>query len=162
MEHLLLQHAEMKSEVTRSSEVVENILEVSKLGTPAQKQRLLSAATHVLRRLESLHIEVELVRQEGVLLRSQGDVCGSQRRIQEFFDHSIASPDLRSHSVFGLLYLSQAANYTYTFNFGRAHEEVQKWQPSSCTKRDMDVVGNLVYLACREFRRQGRFEDVRH
>lgn len=60
-EHLLLQHAEMKSEVTRGSEVVENILEVSKLGTPAQKQRLLSAAAHVLRRLESLHIEVEFV-----------------------------------------------------------------------------------------------------
>ena len=151
----------MKSEVTRGSEVVKTILEVAKLGTPAQKQRLLSVAAHVLRRLENLHIEAESVHQEGVLLRLQGDLCGSQRRIQEFFDHSSASPELRSHSVFGLLYLSQAVNYAYTFESGRAHEEVQKWQPSGCTKRDMDVVWNLVYLAGREFRGQGRFEDAR-
>ena len=145
----------------RGNEVVETFLAASKFGTLTQRQRLLSIAANLLRMPGHIHLQAKIVHQESVLLRLKGDICESQRRIQEFLDHSSAGLDLRSHCVFGLLHLSQATNYAYNFDHCQAHEEAQKWKPLSFAQRDMDVVWNQVYFAGRAFRGQGCFNEAK-
>ena len=161
MEYLLRQYAEMGLEMPRGNEVVETFLAASKFGTLTQRQRLLSMAANLLRKPGNIHLQAKIVHQESVLLRLKGDICESQRRIQEFLDHSCAGLDLRSHRVFGLLHLSQATNYAYNFDHHQAHEETQKWKPINFAQRDMDVVWNQVYFAGRAFRGQGSFNEAK-
>ena len=145
----------------RGNEVVETFLAASKFGTLTQKQRLLSMAANLPRTPGNLHLPAPLVHPVSVLLRLKGNICESQRSIQEFLEHSSAGLDLRSHFVFGLLHLSQATNYAYNFDHRQAHEEAQKLKPLNFAQRDMDVVWNQVYFAGRAFRGQGRFNEAK-
>src|SRR6266536_6103264 len=67
----------------------------------------------------------------------------------------------KSHFLLGLLHLSQANNLVFNFNFPQAHEEARKWELSSNTQRQVDVLWDQVYCAGRIFRGEGRFKEAK-
>ena len=108
-----------------------------------------------------MYLQAEVVYRQSVLQRLKGNVCGSNRVIQEFFTRSSLGPESRSYFVFGLLHLSQAINYAYNFDFELANKELQGWTPSNDTERQLDVAWDQIYCAGRILRGQGCFSKAK-
>ncbi len=163
LEHLLREYSETGLEMPSGNDVVETLLAASKFGTLGTRQNLLSMAAKSMRNPGNIAVQAEIVHRQSVLLRLKGDIHGSKRRIQEFLNRSSPESDLRSHSVLGLLHLSQATNHAYDFDFCQAHKEAQEWKPpSNHTQRYMDVVWDQVYFAGRTLKGQGYFKEAKH
>jgi len=163
LEHLLQEYSETGLEMPYGNDVVETLLTASRFGTLGKRQHLLSMAAKSMRGPGNILLQAEIVHRQSVLLRLEGDICGSKRRIREFLDRSSTEPDMRSHLVLGLLHLSQATNHAYGFDFCQAHKEAQKWKPpSNHTQRHMDVVWDQVYFAGRTLKGQGYFKEASH
>ena len=144
------------------NDVVETFLAASRFGALGKRQHLLPMAAKSMRDPGNNLLQAEIVHRESVLLRLKGDKCGSKRRIQEFLNRASPESDLRSHSVLGLLHLSQATNHAYDFDFCQAHKEAQKWKPpSNPTQRHMNVVWDQVHFAGRTLKGQGYFNEAR-
>ncbi|KAL9117751.1 MAG: hypothetical protein Q9187_005710 [Circinaria calcarea] len=162
LEYILREYSETGLEMPYGNDVVETLLAASRFGTLGKRQRLLSMASTAMRDSRNISLQAEIVHRQSVLLRLRGDICSSKRQIQGILSRSSAEPDLRSHSVLGLLHLSQATNHAYNFEFCQAHNEAQKWKPpANHTQRDMDVVWDQVYVAGRTFKGQGYFNKAK-
>ena len=161
LEHLLRQYSEIGLEMPHGNDVGETLLASSRSGETRNRKLLLSMDLYTLRDPRNIHLQAQVVHRQSVLLRLEGDICKSQRLLQEILDRSSPNPDLRSHFVLGLLHLSQATNHAYSFEFCQAHKEAQKWKPSYHTQRNMDVIWDQVYFAGRTFKGQGLFNEAK-
>lgn len=162
LEHILREYSETGLEMPYGNDVVETLLAASRFGALGKRQHLVSMAAKLMRDPGNILLQAKIVHRQSVLLRLKGDICGSKRQIQEFLNRSSHKLDLRSHSVLGLLYLTQAANHAYDFNFCQAHKEAQKWKPpSNHTQRHMDIVWDQICFAGRTLKGQGSFNEAK-
>jgi len=157
----LRQHAETGLELPCGNSFVETLLAASTFGPLSRQYRFLSMADKLLKDPATMYLQAEIVHRQSVLLRLEGNVCGSNRLIQEFLNRSSPDPKPRLYFVFGLLHLSQATNYTYNFDFELANKELQCWMPSNDTEKQLDVAWDQIYCAGRILRGQGCFDKAK-
>lgn len=92
-------------------------------------------------------------------MRLRGDIDGSDRIIQEcLLQHNA---DTESTNL-AALYLSQAKNHIYRFNFEEAHSQLKKWRPEDIvTQEQFNLLWDQILCAGRALRGQGDFESAR-
>jgi hypothetical protein len=95
-------------------------------------------------------------------LRLKGDITSSSELLKEFLDRPDIATQLKSHSILGLLYLSQAANDTYNLDFSSASKRAKTWIPlnTNATEKQLDVIWNQIHSAGRILRGQGHFDTA--
>lgn len=162
LEDLLRHYAETGLEIPSNDEVIETLLAVSKFGPLARRRLILSLVDQLLKKTTSAHLQAEAVYQRSVVLRLKGDITGSNQLLQEFLDRSDMTTRLKSHSILGLLHLSQAANHAYNLDFSSANKEAKMWIPinSDATEKQLDVVWSQIHSAGRILRGQGHFDTA--
>jgi len=121
----LRQHAETGLELPCDNSFVETLLVASTFGPLSRQYRFLLMVDKLLKDLATMYLQAKIVHRQSVLLRLKGNVCDSNRLIQEFLNRSSLDPKSRLYFVFGLLHLSQATNYAYNFDFELANKELQ-------------------------------------
>lgn len=162
LEDLLRRYAQTGLEIPSNDEVIETLLAASKFGPLARRRLILSLVNQLLEKTASAHLQAEAVYQWSVVLRLKGDIIGSKKLLQEFLDRSDMATRLKSHSILGLLHLSQAANYAYNLDFSSASKEAKMWIPpnSDATQKQLDVVWSQIHSAGRILRGQGQFNTA--
>lgn len=162
LEDLLRYYAKTGLEIPSDEEVIETLLAVSTLGPLARRRLILSLVDQLLENTTSAHLQAETVYQRSVILRLKGDITGSKKLLQEFLDRPDMATRLKSHSILGLLHLSQAANFAYNLDFSSASKEAKMWIPSNsdATQKQLDVVWSQIHSAGRILRGQGQFDTA--
>ncbi|KAF2020325.1 hypothetical protein BU24DRAFT_387615 [Aaosphaeria arxii CBS 175.79] len=162
LEVLLSLCAEVDLEIPANDEVVETFLAVAKVGPLPRRRRILSVVDPLLKKTRKADLLAEGVHQRSVVLRLRGDIASSNELLKEFLDRADITAQLKSHSILGLLHLSQAANDTYNLDFSSASKRAKMWIPSNIdvTEKQLDVVWNQIHCAGRILRGQGQFETA--
>ncbi|KAI9652869.1 MAG: hypothetical protein M1821_007787 [Bathelium mastoideum] len=162
LEDLLRRYAETGLEIPSNDEVIETLLAASKFGPLARRRLILSLIDQLLEKTANIHLQAEAVYQRSVVLRLRGDITGSNKLLQEFLNRADIATRLQSHSILGLLHLSQATNHAYNFDFFLANKEAKMWMPteSDGTEKQLDVIWNQIHSAGRILKGQGHFQTA--
>ncbi|KAK2797695.1 hypothetical protein FQN50_009119 [Emmonsiellopsis sp. PD_5] len=70
-----------------------------------------------------LRLQIESTYQQSIVMRLNGDIEGSERTIK-LFTSDLARSGFLQREDLTTLYLSQAMNHMYSFQFDKAHEEI--------------------------------------
>lgn len=164
LENLLRGYAETGLEIPSNDEVIETLLAASKFVSLARRHLILSLVDQLLEKTDSTHLQAEAVYLRSVVLRLKGDITGSNKLLQEFLDQADIATRLQSHSILGLLHLSQATNHAYNFDFLLADKEAKMWMPTEVdgTKKQLDVIWSQIHSVGRILRGQGHFQTACH
>ncbi|MCJ1360517.1 MAG: hypothetical protein MMC33_010525, partial [Icmadophila ericetorum] len=162
LEDLLRRYAETGLEIPSNNEVIETLLAASKFGPLARRRLILALVDQLLEKTASTHLQAEAVYQRSVVLRLRGDITGSNKLLQEFLNRADIPTRLQSHSILGLLHLSQATNHAYNFDFLSANKEAKMWMPteSDGTEKQLDVIWSQIHSAGRILKGQGHFQTA--
>ncbi|KAH8692571.1 hypothetical protein GQ44DRAFT_733996 [Phaeosphaeriaceae sp. PMI808] len=162
LEDLLRRYAETGLEIPSNDEVIETLLAASKFGPLARRRLILALVDQLLEKTASTHLQAEAVYQRSVVLRLRGDITGSNKLLQEFLNRADIPTRLQSHSILGLLHLSQATNHAYNFDFLSANKEAKMWMPteSDGTEKQLDVIWSQIHSAGRILKGQGHFQTA--
>ncbi|MCJ1422368.1 hypothetical protein MMC29_000248 [Sticta canariensis] len=162
LKDLLRLYAETDLEIPSNDEVIETLLAVSKTGPLPRRHLILSVVDPLLKKTANADLLAEAVYQRSVVLRLRGDIAGSNELLEKFLDRSDMAAQLKSHSILGLLHLSQAANDTYNLDFSSASERAKMWSPlnTDATEKQLDVVWSQIHTAGRILRGQGHFDTA--
>ncbi|WEW59405.1 hypothetical protein PRK78_004877 [Emydomyces testavorans] len=107
-----------------------------------------------------LQLQGEITYRRSILMRLKGDVKVSKDTIATFLSSLNIGPDgwARCEDLTAL-YLSQATNHLYHFNFVEAHEEVRKI--TNLPGRQEHLLWDQVLCIGRIMRGEGRFDEAK-
>jgi hypothetical protein len=125
------------------------------------RQRFLELAATLAEDTAPLHLRAEIGCRRSTLIRLRGDVQGSNCIISAFLSNTKWS-DLSPEDL-AVLYLSQANNRTYHFNFVEAHRAAQEWAPTEklLPGRHESLLWDQAICVGRIFRGEGYFEAAK-
>jgi len=160
--HILRLYAENGLELPPCNNTVETLVSASKFEGLRDRENLLMMAARLQPESPEPHVRAEVVYRLSVMLPSRGRISDSEHTITEFFNSQSSNPNQESHYYLGLLYLSQANNHAYRFDFRRAREETCKWHPSSDNLSDSEHRLLCDQLCCngRNLRGEGQFDEA--
>lgn len=146
-----------------TNDAVETLIAASKFGKMCDKQYLLTLATKLQTNPEHGYLRAAIAHRQSVLLRFNGDISGSQRIVQEFFDQQCPEPNPRLHSFHGLLRLSQAENLAYHLEHPMAYKEAQKWEllNNSPSLMELYVLRSKQRALGQSYKGDGYFEAAK-
>ena len=146
-----------------TKDAVETLIAATKFGKMSEKQYLLTLATKLQTHPEQNYLRAAIAHRQSVLLRFNGDISGSQRVVQEFFDHQCPEPNPRLHSFHGLLHLSEAENLTYRLEHLMAYKEAQKWEllNNSPSLMELYVLRSKQRALGQSYKGDGNFEEAK-
>ncbi|EQL29129.1 hypothetical protein BDFG_08196 [Blastomyces dermatitidis ATCC 26199] len=106
-----------------------------------------------------LQLRARVTHRQSILMRLSGDIKGSENTIKSFLSSLNAGPTCSALSEdLAALYLSQAMNHIYNFNFHESHREVKKWTPNASGGQER-LLWDLILCVGRIMRGEGRFEE---
>ena len=131
----------------------------AKCWEPSICETILEVAQYVARNCHSVFLKAEVTYRQSVMMRLNGNIKGSQQIIARFLS------DLKQDAVdidFPALFLSQAVNCAYEFDFTAAHEQMKKWMPlEHVPGKQEQLLWDQIFCLGRIFRGQGRFIEAR-
>lgn len=123
------------------------------------RESILDMAQHLARNCRSLQLKAEVTFQQSVILRLGGNIKGSQQIIEDCLS---GLQDNSADPHVAALFISQASNHVYQFNFSTAHEQMKKWLPfRDIPGKQEQLLWDQISCIGRILRGQGRFMEAK-
>ena len=143
------------------ADIIESLIAASKVASRELdiQERILQLAEQMTTDQSCWRLKARIVYRQSVLARLRGDVNGSEHAITRFLSSLDARLNGQSHEDLAALYLSQAVNCVYRFNFKQAHEELARWAPKELPGQE-SLLWDQIMSVGRVMRGEGRFEEA--
>jgi hypothetical protein len=124
--HLVRLYAENCIELPPCVDIVETLLSASKFGLLSSRTELLTTAAKLQKDAVQTYMQAEIVYRQSILLCLKGYISDSEHLIHELLSRPPANLNQIPDRLLALLYLSQANNQAYYFDFCTVYTETLK------------------------------------